>query len=155
MNEYDDYDEYNDDDADPNDYGDPCDPCDMSCEHWGGDGICLLEIDIQEQEEEAYLSKYSRKNTRCPICGNYMTQYHIPTDRLWVWPGGKWEFAGSAMLGVMVYGAYDCPKGILCKWSRGEYIYYHIWVGAIDNQKFIKLLKKGYEVKEEEAEVPF
>lgn len=135
------YDEYWEDDEDYNDWGDPCDPCDMSCEHWGGDGICLLAIDMQEKDEKEYAEKYTRENTRCPVCGNYMTQFHIPTDKLWQWPGGRWEFAGNGMLGLMVYGAYDCAKGVLCKKDIGKYTYFHIWVGKTDNQKLIKLFK--------------
>ena len=43
SDEYDDYDDDNDD---------PCEPCRLfACEYWGGDGICLLEIQAMVNEE--------------------------------------------------------------------------------------------------------
>ena len=47
SDEYGDYDDDNDD---------PCEPCRLfACEYWGGDGICLLEIQAMVNEERGFI----------------------------------------------------------------------------------------------------
>jgi len=55
---------------------------------WGGDGICMLEIEQLAAEQEDFERHYVQKGVPCPHCGAALTQYQIPTTRLWVWPGG-------------------------------------------------------------------
>ena len=64
MNDYDDLedDRYGWDDELYDDYNpcddDPCSHCGIWCDHWGGDGLCLLQIEQQAMEDEEYHKNY-------------------------------------------------------------------------------------------------
>jgi len=108
---------------------DPCDNCGPWCEHWGGDGLCLLAIEQQQKEWEKFEREFYSIQ-RCPVCGKTLEQWEIPVNKLWVFPG---EF--NPMIGLSIYGAYDIPKSII----HIDRNVYHIWVGQKYNQKLIKL----------------
>lgn len=127
---YDEEEEDDDDDDDEN-WGDPCSRCGPWCEHWAGDGLCMLAIEQQAQEAERFEKKYVTENVDCPHCGKGLTRYQIPTDRLWVWPG---EWPGgeyyNPMIALDIFAVMDTPKGEVHPPLDGRfYRFYHIWVG--------------------------
>ncbi len=42
---------------------DPCDRCGPWCEHWGGDGLCMLAIEQQAKETKEFEMKYVSTNS--------------------------------------------------------------------------------------------
>lgn len=85
---------------------DLCLACGLLCEHWGGDGLCDLEIEALADETAEYQENYVHPNTFCPVCGKLLTLYDIPADELWVWPifGKRVIIAcmGDGMKGAMM-----------------------------------------------------
>lgn len=103
------------------DDGDPCSECGPHCQYWGGDGLCMLEINYLAACHQFYEEHYQLELQRCPICGQYLTLYKIPIDQLWQWPG-DWL---TPMIALNIYAVYDAPKGVVH--SAGDL--HHIWVG--------------------------
>ena len=139
MNDYDDLedDRYGWDDELYDDYNpcddDPCSHCGIWCDHWGGDGLCLLQIEQQAMEDEEYHKNYLTENVPCPVCGKYLNQYEIPTDKLWTWPGGFY----NPMIALEIYSAYGVAKGEVHHKNN----VYHVWIGdgKYREEKLIKL----------------
>lgn len=171
---------FDDDDYDPNelyesimpsdedDYNDdPCfHGCHYTCEHWGGDGICMLEVEELARQDQEYQEKYVTQ-TSCPVCQQALTQYAIPTDEIWHWPGNFY----SPIIAVSIFCVLDVPKGVL----HSQDNIHHIWIGEGEfrTEKLIHLMGKpqpdeilerkktessddneGYR-REEEVEEPF
>jgi hypothetical protein len=95
------------------------------------------------QEEQEFTAKFVRENVPCPICGVAITQYVIPTDRLWVWPGvwpeGRYY---SPMIGLMVFADYGIPKGeVHGAVTDATGTYWHVWIGTGEyrREQLIKL----------------
>lgn len=100
-------------------------------ECWGGDGICMAEIEQMAKQAEEFEKKYVSHNVGCPHCAALLTQYQIPTDQLWVWPG---EWPGgvyySPMIALDIFAIYGAPKGEVHPPVDGRfYRFHHIWVG--------------------------
>jgi hypothetical protein len=123
---------------------DPCLHCGPNCEHWLGDNLCDLEIQRQVEVSESFHEKFVSK-VHCPVCGKELLQASLPTDKLWVWPGGDWEFAGEFMVALELFGTIDSAKGVLHWQVDGDYVYYHCWRFEEDNQFLLKLLKGSQE----------
>jgi hypothetical protein len=115
------------------DWDDPCDRCGPSCPDWGGDGLCMIQINQQAEENRDFQEKCVVTNYYCPVCGKPLTLYKIPVDELWVWPGDFY----NPIIALNIFSVYDAPKGELHR--SGNIV--HIWVGdpAGDNQKLIQL----------------
>lgn len=130
------YDDWADDEG-LDDDGDPCDHCGPSCEHWGGDGICELAIEQYANEHEEYYHHYVTEGVHCPVCGAILTEYRVPVDEIWLWPGDFY----NPMIALDIYAVYDAPKGIV---HRHDQVY-HIWVGKGEfrSEKLVRLLGKG------------
>src|SRR3990172_1608441 len=94
--------------------------CDPWCECWGGDGLCMLEIERQVEEAEEFEMLYVAK-AFCPVCGLALTEYSIPTDKLWAWPGDFY----NPMIALEIFAVYDAPKGEFHRHGNLA----HIWVG--------------------------
>lgn len=109
----------------------PCSP--MRCgECWGGDGICMREIEAQQAQDEAFQQRHVLVDTPCPGCQVALTRYDIPTTELWVWPG-TWpgEEYYSPMIALNIFGVYDMPKGEVHEPVDGRaHTFHHIWVGT-------------------------
>ncbi len=127
------YDEDCDDDL-YSDSGDPCDHCGPHCGHWGGDGLCMLEIEELARQHEEYEKRYYRQAAICPVCRHRLPRYDIETDELWVWPGGWY----SPIIGLEIYAAYGMPKGEIHR--AGNVC--HIWIGEGEarHEKLVRLL---------------
>lgn len=134
----DEYDEWDDDDDDEL-MG--CGPWCGSC--WGGDGICMQELEAMAEEGADYETNHVQHDVPCPVCGKQLTQYDVETDKLWVWPGGWY----STYIALNVYAVYDCPKGEI---HQQEGVY-HIWIGEGDyrREQLIRLLGEPQEVESE------
>ena len=138
--------EYYDDDEDWDAWDiDPCDQCGPWCEHWGGDGLCMLVIEQMAEEEKFFEKKYMSTN-KCPVCDVELTQYQIPTDQLWTWPG-VWLEDGeyyNPMIALGIFGAYGGAKGeVHPAFESKGFMYHHIWVGIGEGrtEKMIMLNK--------------
>ena len=115
---------------------DSCYRCGPHCEHWGGDGLCMLEIERQAQESEEYQREFVTENVHCPVCGEQLTEFKIPATELWLWPGDFY----NPMIALDIYGILGAPKGVL---HHHENVY-HIWVGLgqYGKEKLIRLTDK-------------
>jgi hypothetical protein len=127
IDEGEDYDEY-----DPSE-NDLCAHCGPSCEHWGGDGLCMLQIEQQANEAQEYEEEFVHQNVHCPECGVKLTMYDIPVNELWLWPGDFY----NPMIALNIYAVYDAPKGELHR----KLDICHIWVGEGEGreEKLIRL----------------
>lgn len=126
---------------------DPCERCGPHCKYWLGDNLCELEIERQVEVNEAFHEKFVCK-VHCPICGAELLQASLPTDKLWVWPGGDWEFAGEFMLALQLFGTIHSAKGVLHQTEPGEdddFIIYHCWRFDEDDQFLLKLRRAKVE----------
>jgi len=117
---------------------DPCSKCGPWCEQWGGDNLCMLEIEEQARQGEEFEKRHV-SISKCPVCGKVLKQFSIPADELWIWPG-EWPNDPNRYYTPMialfeVYGAIYTPKGVFH--SDGNI--HHIWTGDKDNQKLIRL----------------
>lgn len=99
----------------------PCDHCGPRCKNWGGDGLCMLQINALADESQDFEENFVKDNQECPICHKKLTQYEIPTDNLWEWPG---DFYNS-IIALNIYAVMDAPKGEI---HHSENLY-HIYVG--------------------------
>jgi len=145
QNDYNDYwdDENIDNDywpPDEDDYEDEWPPCNTNCgpicEHWGGDGSCMLAIEEQAAESEDYHSKYTLDGVLCPVCNQSLILHQVKADELYIWPTDEY----GPMVGLEVYAAYDTPKEILH--TKGKI--YHIKIhSAKPHEKLIQLLGKS------------
>lgn len=132
------YDAY--DDEDIGHWNEPdCGRCGPWCDEWGGDGLCMLQIRAQGNEGADYDRQCVQENILCPVCGKTLTQYAIPTDTLWVWPG---NFYGP-MIGLGVYGPLDVPKSEMHRWQMGNGTLCHIWTGDPETGQQLILLTLG------------
>lgn len=111
-----------------------CDNCGPWCEHWAGDGLCMLAIEQQAAEWDDYYAKYVTKNVHCPVCGAKLTMYAIPTDKLWTWPGHFY----NPMIALDIFCVYDAPKGEIHNCAG----IHHIWTGTgkLRQEKLIHLI---------------
>lgn len=100
---------------------DYCDHCGPWCEHWGGDGLCELILEEQARQAEEFERLYVEKDTRCPVCGQVLICYSIPTDELWTWPGDFY----NPIIALEIYAIYGAPKDELHR--SGNLV--HIWIG--------------------------
>lgn len=145
---------YDDEDFDEgyDDYADdPCRHCGPSCDEWGGDGICMVEIREQARQDEEYTKYYVHESVHCPNCGKELTMFDIPMDELWLWPGDFYNF----FIPLSIYAVYDVPKGELHRFENTV----HVWIGVGENrhEKLIRLLGKGnyHQIEtEQETEAP-
>lgn len=110
---------------------------------WGGDGICMLEIEQLANEQSDFEQSYVQKAVACPHCGSVLTQYQIPTTRLWVWPGGFYH----PMIALQIFAVYDAPKGEVHEPTESHYHrFHHIWVGEGKNRReCLIMLDRGEE----------
>lgn len=99
-----------------------CDNCGPWCEHWGGDGLCMLAIVAQAAESDHYHDNFVTEDAVCPGCNKKLTMYEIPTDKLWVWPGDFY----NPMIALEIFAVYDASKGEV---HPREGKTHHIWVG--------------------------
>lgn len=123
-----------DDDGWPDDkwFSDPCSSCGPECQYWGGDGLCELALERLASETEDYQQNFVVPGVACPVCGVELTQYEIPTDELWIWPGDFY----SPTIALNIYAVLDAPKGLLH--SSGKF--HHIYTGSYDKNKEEKLI---------------
>jgi hypothetical protein len=122
---------------------DPCSNCGMSCPHWLGDNLCDLEIERQVEVSADFHKRFVSR-VHCPVCGKELLQVSLPTDRLWIWPGGDWDFAGEFMLALELFGTIYSDKGVIHETEPNEdydYIIYHCWRYSEDDQFLLKLRK--------------
>lgn len=148
----DDYDDWDDDEEESGGWDSMiCTP--QNCgECWGGDGLCMREIEAMATEHEEFHKKYVSENIECPHCKARLTRYQIPTTELWtwpgVWPGGVYY---SPMIALGIFAVMDAPKGEVHPPADGRfYTYHHIWVGEGEyrDEKLIMLDKKVVPVEE-------
>lgn len=99
-----------------------CTRCGPWCDAWMGDGLCEHAIDYQVKCQEFYDKYYTIKDYACPICGERMTLYKVPS-KLWQWPG-DWL---SPMVALTIYAVYDCPKGVIHSFGKDLH---HVWIGS-------------------------
>ncbi len=116
-----------------------CDNCGPWCPHWCGDNLCELAIEEHGRIYDDYYENYVTPDVACPVCGKVLTQYDIPIDELWTWPG---DFADT-IVALDVYAVYSAPKG---EYHRSDGVC-HVWIGWHDsdkapNEKLIRLLGK-------------
>lgn len=126
---------------------DPCLHCGPGCENWLGDNLCDLAIQQQVEIHDDFFARFV-SDVHCPVCGKELQQVSLPTDGVWVWPGGDWDFAGAAMLGLMLFGSIQTPKGVLHKTVDDDHQYVHVWVfeeGDAGKQLLLKLLREDNE----------
>jgi hypothetical protein len=110
---------------------------------WMGDNLCEKELEQQASESEDYEKKYVTQNVACLVCGVSLTQYEIPTDKLWVWPG-VWPDGAyyNPIIALNIFAMYGAPKGeVHGAVTNGTGTYWHIWVGTgkYRSEKIIKL----------------
>lgn len=135
----DDFEDYYDEPEEEERWEDPCSRCGPWCEHWAGDGLCMLVIEQQAKDHEEYYRECVTDNVHCPVCGKLLTEYKVPTDTLWTWPGDFY----NPMIALGIFCAYDTPKGVLH--SHNEV--YHIWTGEgkYRQEKLIRLIGEDKE----------
>lgn len=135
-----DYTDWDEDDWDEDDWDDPCDRCGPWCEHWGGDGLCVLALEQFAAEREEF-EKYVFERRTCPVCGVELIEYQITVDKLWQWPGDI-----NPIIGLEIYAALGTPKGELHR--AGPLC--HIWVGEGEyrQEKLIRLLGQNGTIDE-------
>jgi len=139
MSDIDDYatpDEYMDELEE--EWEDPCSNCGPHCPDWGGDGICMLEIEAQTKMRKEYEEKHIRKS-KCPVCGKELTEYDVFASgeaEPWVWNAG-WYYP---ILGIEVLGALWLNKGIIHSKER----VFHVWIewGTGKEERLLKYLTK-------------
>jgi hypothetical protein len=112
-----------------------CDNCGPWCEHWGGDGLCMLAIAQSGAENEHYEANFVTPNVTCPECGKILTMYEIPVDELWLWPGDFY----NPMIALDIFAVYDAPKGEIHR--HGDLC--HIWVGTGEHRRECLILLSG------------
>lgn len=100
-------DRYDDEDEVGDDWKNACDRCGPWCEHWGGDGLCELVLDQMAREDDEFYKRYVSEGIGCPVCGMSLTEYRIPVDKLWLWPGGFY----NPMIALDIYLVMDASKG--------------------------------------------
>lgn len=130
-----DYDDF--EDPDDWDIDDMCDHCGPWCEHWGGDGLCMLVLQEQGRQRKHYHENHVRDST-CPVCGAELEEYDVYSrdGELWSWNPEFYD----VMIGLEVYTPYFVPKGEL----HHEGDVYHVWMGTDENrtEKLIKVLRE-------------
>jgi len=112
-----------------------CDNCGPWCPHWGGDGLCELEIEAFAKEHEDFEKKYKSQRL-CPVCNESLECWQIPdVDTLW-----QWSAQHHPLIGLEIYRAYGVPKGVVH--SKGNI--YHVWIGEGEyrEEKLIQPLGK-------------
>ncbi len=125
------HDEDWDNDEDWDEWANTCSPSRCG-DCWGGDGICMLEIEQLAAEQEDFEQHYMQRAVQCPHCGAVLTQYQIPTTQLWTWPGGFY----SPMIALDIFAVYDAPKGEVHEPVTGRfYNLHHIWVGIGEHRR--------------------
>lgn len=117
-------------------------------ECWGGDGICMREIEEQARQDEEYARLYVSENVACPVCGAVLIEYKIPTDALWCWPGDFY----NPMIPLGIFAVYDAPKGVVCRKDN----VHHIWVGdgKFRTEKLINILGNGNYIRDDWPALP-
>ena len=132
LDDFDDDFDYGDGD-DEDDMFNPCSRCGPECPEWGGDGLCMIEINQQAQEFDHYFELFPVTDVFCPICGVKLPCYSVPESELWSWS----EF--SPLIGLEVYSAHSVPKGEHHR--DGNLV--HIWIGSQSEEgRLIRLLGK-------------
>ena len=119
----------------------PCSP--WKCgDCWGGDNICMKEIEYQRQQDEEWQQYHVTENVPCPVCNKCLTSYWIPGQELWTWSA---EFF-NIFIALEVYAVMDAPKGLLH--SHGNL--HHIWVGEGEcrEEKLVDNGKEKYNLKQ-------
>jgi hypothetical protein len=131
---------------------DPCLNCSPQCKYWLGDNLCELEIERQTKVSKEFHERFV-STVHCPICDKELSQIALPTDKLWVWPGGDWDFAGEVMLRLELFGTIYSAKGVLHWQVEEDYVYYHCWRFKEDDQFLLKLKnpRSGGDDKDEEG----
>lgn len=134
--------DYDWDDDDWDEWSSACSPSRCG-ECWGGDGICMLEIEQLAAEQEEFERHYVQPAVPCPHCGAVLTQYRISTTRLWTWPGDFY----SPMIALNIFAVYDAPKGEVHEPSESHYHrFHHIWVGTGEmRRECLIMLDRGEE----------
>lgn len=121
-----------------------CDHCGPWCSDWGGDGLCMLAIEQQANEQEEYDKNFIKENQTCPVCKQSLKQYEVPVDELWTWPGDFY----NPMVAIGIFGILDTPKGEIHR--SGNLC--HVWVGAGEYREEKLILLSG---KRSIEEFPF
>lgn len=146
-----------DDEADDWDDGDSyddgvCTP--MKCgDCWGGDGICMLEIEAQARQGDEYARLYVSESVPCPVCGALLNEYKIPVEKLWTWPGDFY----NPIIPLGIFAVYDVPKGVVHDAGNVHHIF--VGDGEYRSEKLITLLGDGNYIRGDESllndEIPF
>jgi len=135
---WDEEDYYYEGDVDADFYDDdPCLHCGPHCQHWGGDNLCMLEIERQVQVQIEFEERYVSDIT-CPVCSVETKQVALPTAGLWVWPG-DWDFGGEVMIALRLFGTIWSDKYIKHIWEDESYRYYHVWTMEESHHFILKL----------------
>jgi len=99
-----------------------CDNCGPWCDSWGGDGLCMREIEAQTKMRKEYEKNHIRK-AKCPICGKELTEYDVyagSKPEPWTWNAG-WYYP---ILAIEVMGALWLKKDVI----HGKDQVFHVWI---------------------------
>ena len=125
VSEYPDDDMWDEDDAWRDDEP-SCDNCGPWCGHWGGDGLCMLAIEQEAAMSYEYDVNFVTEKVSCPVCGKPLTQYEIPVDEIWTWPGDFYP----PMKAIEIMGILDTPKAIICQYQQTSGDIFHVIIGG-------------------------
>lgn len=135
---YDDWEDYDDWEEYEDDWDDPCSNCGPWCPHWGGDGLCMVEIEAQAEMRKEYEVQHVR-DSKCPVCGKKMKEYDIYAGteaKPWLWSAG-WYYP---ILGIEVLGPLWLNKDVI----HGEGRVFHVWIewGSGREERLLRYLTK-------------
>lgn len=99
--------------------------------------MCELALNQMATETDEYHEGFVSQDVHCPVCGVPLTEYRIPVDKLWVWPGGFY----NPMIALDIFCVLDAPKGEIHRHNE----VCHIWtgVGKHREEKLVRLLGKN------------
>ena len=138
MNEFDDI-SYSNEDYEQEEWEEEysCDNCGSWCPEWGGDGLCMLEIEEQSKMRKEYEENHTRKG-KCPICGKELDEYDIYAGEAepFTWSAG-WYYP---ILGIEVLGPLWLNKGVI----HGKDGIFHVWIewGTGKQERLLHYLTK-------------